>query len=53
MDNVLLNGRVVDPNANDAETKAIRALNEFVLNDKRITLSMIAIGDGLTLARKK
>ena len=52
IDNVLWDGKVIDTDARDADTKAIRALNSKLHGDKRITLSMIPIGDGLTLARK-
>lgn len=52
IDNVLWDGKVADPNVSDVATDTIRALNKKVLKDERITLSMIPIGDGLTLARK-
>jgi len=53
IDNVLWNGRVVDPTVEDADTKAIRALNAKIHGDTRVTVSLIPIGDGLTLARKR
>lgn len=53
IDNVLWDGLVADPNVNDPNTVAIRELNEFVLRDERVTMSMLPIGDGLTLVRKK
>ena len=52
IDNVLWHSRVIDPSANDADTVAIRAINEKLRADSRVSLSMIPIGDGLTLARK-
>ncbi len=52
IDNVLWSGRVVDPNDQDNNTKAIRALNTKIHQDKRVFISMLSIGDGLTLARK-
>ena len=50
IDNVLWGGSVIDSEKNDEDTKAIRKLNEFIANDKRVSLSMVPIGDGLTLA---
>ena len=53
IDNVLWSGAVADGRKRDADTLALRALNEKLKTDKRITLSMLPIGDGLTLARKR
>lgn len=53
VDNVLWSGRVVDPAATDADTRAIRALNGKIHADARVTQAMLPIGDGLTLARKR
>ena len=53
IDNVLWSGAVADGRRRDADTVALRALNEKLNTDKRITLSMLPIGDGLTLARKR
>ena len=53
IDNVLWSGRVVDPAVDDADTEAIRALNRRLHRDHRVTLSLVPIGDGLTLARKR
>ena len=53
VDNTLWNGRVADTGAQDADTLAIRAFNERLKNDQRIDLSLVPIGDGLTLARKR
>jgi predicted O-methyltransferase YrrM len=52
VDNTLWNGRVADPSAQDADTLAIRAFNERLKDDLRVDLSLVPIGDGLTLARK-
>jgi caffeoyl-CoA O-methyltransferase len=52
-DNVLWSGRVADPNAQDADTTALRALNRKLHADARVDLSMLPIGDGLTLARRR
>lgn len=53
VDNVLWGGAVADVANHDAQTTAIRALNAKLLRDERVTLSMLPIGDGLTLARKR
>lgn len=52
-DNTLWNGRVADPAADDEDTRAIRAFNAALHDDARIDLSLVPIGDGLTLARKR
>ena len=53
VDNVLWNGRVTDPSIDDKNTVIIRELNAKILADDRVTMSMLPIGDGLTLARKR
>lgn len=53
IDNVLWGGSVADPSVDDEDTRAIRALNDKVRADERVALSMIPLGDGLTLARKR
>lgn len=53
IDNVLWSGRVADASIEDADTRALRALNGKILRDLRVTQSMLPIGDGLTLARKR
>ncbi len=52
IDNILWGGRVVLP-AEDEDTAAIQALNRKLHSDPRIELSIVPIGDGLTLARKR
>ncbi|MCP6762513.1 MAG: class I SAM-dependent methyltransferase [Fischerella sp. CENA71] len=52
IDNVLWSGRVADPQEQDNRTNKIRAFNQKLHQDQRITLSMVAIADGLTLAMK-
>jgi len=53
VDNVLWSGRVVDPDADDDNTKAIKAFNDMVAADSRVEAVMLPISDGLTLIRKK
>ena len=52
IDNVLWDGAVVDPLVDDADTVAIREVNKAMLSDLRWDISLVPIGDGLTLARK-
>ncbi len=53
IDNVLWFGKVADPQFQDKSTQAIRALNKKLHDDQRVTLSLVPIGDGLTLALKR
>ena len=50
IDNVLWGGSVIDSENQDGDTIAIRKFNEFVSKDSRVSISMIPVGDGLTLA---
>ena len=53
IDNTLWSGTVADPDKHDADTDAIRALNDALHRDARVALSLLPIGDGLTLALRK
>lgn len=53
IDNVLWSGRVADLAIHDKDTLAIRDINAKVCADERVTISMLPIGDGLTLALKR
>lgn len=53
IDNTLWNGKVVDPEDQSEETVAIRALNWALKGDQRVDISLVPIGDGLTLVRKR
>lgn len=52
VDNVLWSGKVIEPDMHDADTIAIRSFNEYLKNDARVTLSVLPLADGLTLAVK-
>ena len=53
VDNVLWGGAVIDPAKNSADTVALRALNLKLHSDERVDITMLAIGDGLTLLRRR
>jgi caffeoyl-CoA O-methyltransferase len=53
VDNVLWSGRVFDPSAEDDDTEAIRRFNDLVAADPRVEVVMLAVSDGLTLARRR
>lgn len=53
VDNVLWNGDVANPDNQRESTRAIRALNAKIAADPRVTSSLVPIGDGLYLARKR
>jgi predicted O-methyltransferase YrrM len=53
VDNVLWSGRVADPQEKDADTVALRAFNQKLFGDSRVSLSMLPLGDGVTLAWKR
>ncbi len=48
-----MNGDVADGRKKGENPVAMRAFNEMLKNDKRVDLSLVPIGDGLTLAMKK
>lgn len=53
IDNVLWHGKVADPMVNDAKTNSIRNFNEHLLKDERVSISMVPIGDGMTICQKR
>jgi predicted O-methyltransferase YrrM len=53
IDNVLWSGKVIDPTDKSDDTTALRLLNQKISTDMRVTVSLVPIGDGLTLARKR
>lgn len=52
VDNVLWGGQVADPQCTDRATEAVRAFNRYVHGNDRVDLSLVPIGDGLSLARR-
>jgi predicted O-methyltransferase YrrM len=53
LDNVLWGGDVADPSATDPDTEALRTVNAAIAADERVTPVLLAIADGMTLARKR
>jgi predicted O-methyltransferase YrrM len=53
IDNTLWSGAVADAKHRDTATRALRAFNDKLHGDERIALSLLPIGDGLTLALKR
>ncbi|HWN59009.1 MAG TPA: O-methyltransferase [Methylomirabilota bacterium] len=53
IDNVLWNGAIVDESVKDADTLALRAINDFVAKDSRVEAVMLGVADGLMIVRKK
>lgn len=52
-DNTLWSGRVLQAEPDGADTRAIQALNRALKDDSRVDLSLLPLGDGLTLCRKR
>jgi predicted O-methyltransferase YrrM len=52
IDNTLWSGAVADPSQKDADTVALRQFNDALHADQRVVLSMLPLGDGVTLALK-
>ena len=53
VDNTLWSGRVADPGDTSPTTEAVRRFNAYVHGDERVDLSLVPIGDGLTLLRRR
>jgi caffeoyl-CoA O-methyltransferase len=53
VDNTLWSGRVVDDDATDGDTSAIKAFNDKVAADDRVESYLLPVGDGVTMIRKK
>jgi caffeoyl-CoA O-methyltransferase len=49
LDNTLWSGRVADPNEDDENTRAIRAVNDRVKGDPRVRNVLLTVRDGMNL----
>jgi len=52
-DNTLWGGSVADARNQSVDTRAIRAFNRKLLGDRRVDMTLVPVGDGLTLALKR
>mgnify|MGYP003493219476 FL=1 len=52
-DNTLWSGRVLEARPESADTRAIQSLNRRLKLDQRVDISLLPLGDGLTLCRKR
>ncbi|MGB0658355.1 MAG: O-methyltransferase, partial [Gammaproteobacteria bacterium] len=52
-DNVLWSGDVADSTNQEKDTVALRELNQFLFDDNRVNISMIPVGDGITMVQKR
>jgi len=53
IDNVFMSGRVVDRSVDSVGVRAVRELNERIHADERVSIAVVPIADGVTLARKR
>ncbi|MEQ8266705.1 MAG: class I SAM-dependent methyltransferase, partial [Parvibaculum sp.] len=53
LDNTLWGGAVSEEGKGDADTEALKALNLKIAEDARVESSLLTVGDGVTLVRKK
>lgn len=53
IDNTLWSGWVADASRKDADTVALRKFNDKLHRDERVAISLLSVGDGLTLALKR
>jgi caffeoyl-CoA O-methyltransferase len=53
LDNTLWSGRVVEQDTADEDTQALQALNRKLAGDDRISLCLLPVADGVTLARRR
>jgi predicted O-methyltransferase YrrM len=53
LDNMLLSGKVADPDDQDVSAAALRALNAKIFADERVDMALTTVGDGMTLVIKR
>ena len=53
LDNTLWGGQVLNPAAEDEDTRALQAFNRKLQADRRVEVALLTVGDGLTLALKR
>ncbi len=53
IDNIFWNGKVIDEEETGSQTREIRHLNQFIKEDQRVDVSLLAIADGLFLVRPR
>jgi predicted O-methyltransferase YrrM len=53
LDNTLWSGRVLDESDDSESTRAIKAINERIASDERVTSVMLTVRDGVTLVRRR
>lgn len=53
VDNIFWEGAVADLSQSDMEVDTIRKLNDLLHTDERVSTSIVPIGDGVVLARKR
>jgi predicted O-methyltransferase YrrM len=53
VDNALWNGAVTDAAANDADTVALRTLNQKIQSDARVDMALLPVGDGMNLVHRR
>lgn len=53
LDNMLQRGEVVDPHSGHPGVEAIRAMNDKISRDDRVTAALLPVADGMTLAVKR
>lgn len=52
-DNVFMSGDVVNAEPRRKYTASVQAFNEKLLTDQRVEISMLPVGDGVTMVRIK